>query len=322
MRQAKVQPTTDPALQAAFALLHEVVRDFEVTGRLALTTGVKPEMQRRSGRQFQEQALGFATFGEFLQAAVHNGVVVVLDHKNGRQLHVEGVVPAPRRHVPTPSPLLEKPAGRPDQIRSDLWRAFIDWRPGLRRMWDKEEECAVIFTAKPTALSTSDDQAVREAVVAAPDRFIEITPVSQETQLRWMRRFVQDLNDPKLRDSLLLLLQATTRPFAAFASMLRGMPEVQGAWQARRRDLVTEEISRWSRDHGLTVDPLVSPSTKDGPEQASEQAPPSTQPRFGSKSNEVETRQMYRNAIDRMPTEELLRLPIPLVYLLDGPESP
>jgi len=189
-------------------------------------------------------------------------------------------------------------------------------------VWDRQKGHAVSFTAEPTALSTSDDQAVREAAAASPDRFIEITPISQETQLQWMRRFVQDLDDPKLRDSLVLLLQATTRPFAAFASMLRGMPEVQRAWQARRHDLVTEEISRWSRDHGLTVDPLVGLSTKDGREQASEQALPSAQPRFGWTLNEVETRQMYRNAIERMPTEELLRLPIPLVYLLGGPESP
>lgn len=322
MRQTRPQPVNGPALQAAFALLHEVVRDFEVTGRLPLTTGVKPEMQHRSGGQFQEQTLGFATFGEFVQAAVQNGVVALLDHEKGRLLHVEGVVPRPRRRLPTAPPAPAKAAEKQvREVRSDLWRAFIDWRSSLRRLWDKQAESAVIFLAESAGGTTSQDDAVREAVAAMPDRFVEITPIPQDTQLQWIRSFVHDLDDPKLRDSLLLLLGTTNRPFAAFGSMLRGMPAIQQAWQAHRRELVVQEISRWARDHGLAVDPFADSATEQGSEQPTEQAPPLAESGLNVIRNEVETRRMYHSAIDRMPYEDLLRLPIPLVYLLDGSES-
>jgi Uncharacterised protein family (UPF0158) len=301
------------ARDEAFGLLHDVVADYETSGRKPLIQGVKPEMQRRSEGRFSEAVLGFASFRTFVEAAVTAGYVSA-SHDSGSHsvlLHVEGVEAKPFTKS-------RRPAGpkRTRAIRPDLWKAFVDWNPALGRVWDKDEEVALTFGIE--AANEDDDKRNRRKFYEShPERFIAIPRIAFETQLDWMREYGESLGDKRHARVLLSLLKADEKPVNAFMSYLRDHEELSPDWNMLKTAKVRGVIEAWIRDNKLMRDILDGPADQGEGNGRTLSSRPGSAEGVTSVSDEDGVRGLVLRAVSRMPLADLLRLKIPVEYMVD-----
>lgn len=289
-----------PQHEAALRLLQAVVQDRLASGRRTHSAGLKPVMQRRSNEGFSELRLGFPTFRAFLEWAQEAGAVRLVPAAAGPDVEVLPAVSG--------SPHIKRSdAGRlRARIRPDLWRSFVDWRADWRRVFDREAAEARMFPREPHEVGEAPEHAsLRAALAADPNRFVEITPISQDKQLAWMREFANAEADPQLRLELQAALQ-TERPAAEFAARLRQTTTALYRWNRWREQRVGTVIQEWARTHQVDVAVYEEPEQR-LPEPASV---------FGERLDDETLRRRLHEAVDRMPVAELLRLPIPLEYLI------
>jgi hypothetical protein len=292
---------SSPQREAALRLLQSVVQDRLASGRRTHSAGLKPAMQRRSNEGFSEVRLGFATFRGFLEWAQEAGAVRLVPSPRGPDIEVYPA--APGQHGAEQIP---ERAGQRKRIRPDLWRSFVDWRQDWRRVFDRESQEARMFPREPHEVGDAPQHAeLRAAVANDPHRFIEITPISQADQLAWMREFADAEIDSAVKEELTSGLQAV-RPAAAFAGRLRQTPTALQRWNRWREQRVADVIQEWARSNQLDLAIYDEAS-----------APPSAPRRLVVEDlDDIALRTRLHEAIDRMPLAELLRLPIPLEYLI------
>lgn len=293
--------TQQQRLKAAFDLLAEVVGEYQQQGRRCYSATLKPNMRSRNP-EFFEGLLGFASFREFLRAAQSAGVVDLVP-----TLGPDVIVTPPGQARRTEERYGgRRPAVR--RIRADIWKAFFDWTPGLKRVLDREAARVLIFTENPNPLESDDAKAAREAVASDPDRYIRINPISMDEQRSWMQEFADSLTDKTFRDVLHAALMSD-RPIQNFNQAARATPG--GAqWHEARYQNVQRRIESFLAEHGIEMDiyepELVSPQVGG----ASAEAPV-------HEADLDALRRTLHAAIDRMPRAELLKISVPLEYLVD-----
>lgn len=293
-------------LDAAFELLQDVVGEHFERGRLCHSAGLKPAMQAKAPN-FYEGGLGFSSFREFLRAAEVQGVVKVQAAPTGPDVVV---LPMSATSVVRPAESLLDEHGS-FRIRGDLWRAFFDWKPGFIRVYDRANDKAVVLPGKPNPFQTGEQNRVREDLEQQPDRFVSIDPIERDIQLGWMNEFVAELSDPGLQQVFGVAL-ASDRPVAGFTRCVRTDPRLARMWQRRRVEKVRAEIKEWSEAHGLDIRveerPQAPHPTPAVPERGHD---------LGEGGGEVAAlRDRLHTAIDRMTYGDLLRLPIPVEYIV------
>ena len=149
-----------------------------------------------------------------------------------------------------------------------------------------------------------DHAALRVAAGSDPTRFVEITPISQGEQLAWMREFADAETDSPLKTDLHAALGAE-RPAAEFAARLRQTPTALHRWNRWREQRVATVIQEWARNNQLELSLYEAQARPAEP----------TGLFTGTLDDEMLRRRLHE-AIDKMPAPELLRLPIPLEYLI------
>ncbi len=202
--------------QHAFALLADAVKDYYVANRRAYSAGLKPELKRRDPA-FDEQGLGFASFRRFLEAAERAGVVDV--HPARRGPDIELVPPGEPLHPEYP---VRRPRS-PGRLRSDLWKAWVDWTPGYRRLYDRQRHVAERIPAVPVSALSPEHRELVEALDAGDERVIPIAGLSIERQLEWMTEFVAEAGDFGARLSEALRRE---RPAQEFVFAMRSRPDL------------------------------------------------------------------------------------------------
>lgn len=299
------------ARQNAYERLAELTTRLVGNGRSTRSAGVKPALQGLDA-SFDERRLGFRSFRSFLEAAEANGHVAL-----------RGVPGTPDVDVFPAGPLASHDAGasRPERIRGDVWSAFVDWRSHWERVYDRETHQVGWL---PT-VSSPDEGAVvadlRRAASDDPSRYVRIEPIRQDVTLDWMTRFVEGLPDgteqQMLKDAL-----ANARPIRAFVIAVN-RSRVKDEWGKERLERVRAHITSWAEANGLALDltterePLTAP-----PELRSGHAPRRpvagarrSPPTMGPAADDLRDR--VCRAVRAMSRAELLRLAIPLEYILD-----
>jgi len=260
-------------------------------------------MQRRSNGGFSEPRLGYASFRSFLEEAERKGLVKLTMSANGPDVHVEPA--APDSFHGKQSTDTRK---RRTRIRPDLWKAFVDWRVDWRRAYDFEAGQALMFPAAPHPVGELPEYAqLRERVDAEPARYAPIEPITQEAQLEWMRAFAEADPDAGLRVDLLEAL-ASPRPAQAFTNLLRERPPALSRWNRVRMERVEQMIAEWSRTLPRPVNYLEDVESEPSAYDKPGAVPLSV--------GEEALRSAIKQAVEVMPVAELLRLAIPLEYLI------
>lgn len=274
---------------------------------------------------FDDRKLGFANLRSFL--AQYPDVVAV-PHDG------YDIVPQPASNDTSAQPSTE--TGDSEQgaavarlkiVRADVWRAFVLVDPATARYYDRETQRAVMIGLQEAQEEPETTRALRQLLASAPDRFVQITPVSSDEQLAVMHEFTSQLAHPDQRDALESALRQTLW-FRAFNNALQG--DIALSWKLRWADVVLAKIETWMQQNQVDVPNLVQrvmprPTLPSKPTVPGPSTPPASQPgqrndvdspRLGGHKSQFGLRQRILNAVGRMPLSQLLQLPIPAEYYL------
>jgi hypothetical protein len=292
--------------QQAFELLRVIVSRFQSEGRSTRSAGVKPALQF-SEAGFDERRLGYRSFRSFLEAAVEDGYITFERAPRGPDVELRATLAG----NPTPTISGEK-------IRRDLWSAFVDWRREWSRVYDRETDRVGWLPAHEDRDAHEAFAALRRDAAASPDRFVAIEPFSREQTEEWMRAFIAAMGESPRRGALESAMTSGT-PIRAFVRTALELG-INDQWSAFRLARVRERIEAWAAQHGLQQldlsveqEPITTPSSRRA------RAEPRASHRISSagRSSVDELRDRVCVAVRQMSRGELLRLPIPLEYLID-----
>ena len=288
--------------QEAYGKLAEVVARLVQSRRSTRSAGVKPRLQWTL-EGFDEQRLGFRTFRDFLEAAAAAGHVVLRPVSNAPDVEV----------LPIDTPA--EPAPEIDgRIRRDVWTAFVDWRQGWLRLYDRDTDAIGWLPLIALADEPRPYAALRQLQAEQTQRFVAIEPTDQDATLAWIRDFVAGLEGLQ-RKTLARALEAP-RPIQAFVVAAREVGVIDD-WSAVRLREVRARVEAWARDHDLAIDlaherPTLSPPPRMRPQDPSRAAATHRSTHVG----DDELRERVLAAVRHMSRAELLRLPIPIEYIL------
>lgn len=165
------------------------------------------------------------------------------------------------------------------RIRRDIWRAFIEFPvQGQTRFYDPERDT------------------VGSQGVELPLHGIRIDPVPRDRQLEWRKEFAKQQTEGH-RSDLLLALVGTQGIFTNFARALRDKPPLQKSWNHYVQNQVAEIIRHWANANNIAEDRWRAEA------QVGTGLVPSTRA------------ELY-NLLDQVPIDELLKLQVPLNWLI------
>lgn len=292
---SSIESSVSGMREAAFGVLRALARDAAQRGRPCFAASAKPQMAQRLG--YDERALGYETFRELLADAEAAGFIR-LTYVQGGDVEL-GAVPvaatasSAASAAPAQPPQQEAPAGRL-HLRRDFWNAVV--KPGT---W--------LYDPK-------NDAVVTQASAVARDDLVPMPTADDVVQIGWIEEFVQGLPKPR-QDALGPVLIAAADLDKKLETMRQQPQTVRNSWFNHRSHRVHERLEEWKREHALDVQ-LLSPRVS----RRETSFPVRTHPRRQSASSPSEdvVRARLRQAIERMPLAELLRLPIPAEFLIDA----
>jgi hypothetical protein len=291
-------PTTfEDAVDAAL----RATQSFLDQGRVPTAAAVKSRL--RSEHDFNERDYGFGSFREFLLAAASLSDLSV-------------AIPEPHSGLDATVTISETGELPPSTIqtsrhlRHDIWTAFVDWREGYIRVFDRMNGRAFTYPVRPAFGESASITDVRKRLGHHPEEFVKIMGVPFAEQFQWIKDFVNSVPHGPERQVLAAALEED-RPVACFSAALRQMPDLRGEWIERRTANVEVVVRRWMRDNALDFELYGHlPRQVSAPTQLPERV------EKVDRETTERVREQVLEAVRRMPLHELLRLSIPVEYLL------
>lgn len=186
--------------------------------RRMTTPVLKNRLLSLTQREFRESEYGARTFREFVEL-LGDSVQV---HRDVTPWVVE---------LPPDVAGLSAPSGsfaESEQVRSDLWRAVLDYSSGRKYVWDDEQAIAREY------LPTDGEKPV-------------LPTVSPEVLTTWRAEFVQR-NESTTPDKTKLQVWAERGlPTASLP------PQLRGEWNAELKRRVGKTLRNWFEEHGLRM---------------------------------------------------------------------
>ena len=212
-------------------------------------------LRERNLEPFDERRYGYKKFQDFLEKG-QTDIVQVIRHEDGGDIQVslkeaaQAAVEAPViQSVVSPSEW----AGRP--IRSDVWQAFANPDPERRRYLDRQT--LQIFHYTPT-----HNLEVQTKVSLNPAQYAEIPPIQGDTQMGWMREFLDAV--PVTGPERNVLDQMLAQPYSSAlnAAFTRSLASKAALWREHRLKLVLNTIFNWAKANNIDIDRLRTPEEK------------------------------------------------------------
>lgn len=300
-----------PLNEYYFAILRDEVVETISRGRKALAAGLKPRLQTKSNGAFDEKILGYATFKQFLDAAEQHGYVALRLTPSDVEVLASPIADETSASQTRPAP------GRGQQIRSDLWKAWIDWSEDVARVYDRELDKTELFPAQESPAEPEQIATLRAAVATNPTRYVPIRPLSTDETLAAMRSFADGWPNGVERAELLQSLEAASPQEAAvaFTRRVKHHPPAASHWHQTRMKQVADAIADWAASNSIELTYIVDSERRTAPASTRESAAPGPRSQDAASESEAMRRKILE-AVGRMPLSELLRLPIPAEYLI------
>jgi len=260
---------------------------------------------------FDEKSLGFSKFSDYL-LRVHGDFVNV-----NRDDSVSDILVSLRSSAaPQPAKPLSKSQISSDTlspsvvIRSDVWQAFANPDPERKRFFERETGKIVHFLA---------DKQVPERVEvdSSPERFLEIEPISQDTQVTWMREFLNSISLPANEKAVLETL--TTKPYSSALNVTfsRALGSHSLAWRSFRTQHVTTIIEKWAHDsdvlpaklHVAVAEPVAG--TPKIPLNDGTKVGASSFERSETSTTQLPPRQQVMKLLELLSDEDIMNLVLP-----------
>lgn len=304
----------------AFQVLERALRELlQEEGGPPTASGLRLRMGALTHGGFKLSALGYRRFRDLLADAEAQDLIVLDSAKQG--------------DVSVKLPALVAGENRIPYMRSDLWKAIVDWNPRTARVWDQETGRVLVLPREPVLLEPERFARIRELMSSEPDRFISIPHLTVLDQLQLLKRLAakSDL-DPGTRVALDGAFNST-RPMKSALEILKGYnADFAKAWTNLLRTEALTIAARWKADSPALADVNLFPTSAVAPEKESSNAASSRADASAVKSpvpqadvgghalrpyvTEAELRSLIHQAINQMSPHELRALAIPLGYLL------
>jgi hypothetical protein len=269
-------------MPAAAALLQETLQDlWNREHRPILGSRLKIELLRRARERdlrFEERALGFRRFSEFVAAT---GAAEISDVGGADIL----IAPKANRN---PTATEVRYDGR---IRPDFWRAFVSYPvAGQARGYDP-----------------AGDKIVVAAADALPPGVVPIEPVSREQQLEWRREFAKSAPEGHWLRQFKLEDESGVR---AFADEIRNDP-LRRKWNDFWLEKTAQTIRQWAEPHSVPDRAWMASDT------ARLQRATRTTPigLAGAAPRDAEREKLYA-LLDQLSLDHLLEITVPLRWFL------
>lgn len=205
------------------------------------------DLKKLGHPRFDENEFGYRKFAAYLEGTLSTLITVVHPKSSGDiQVYLKASRPATESNV--------KPEkGSALRLRSDVWRAFTNPDPKRSRYYDRETSAVHHF-------SEEDSQKMLPALESKGAAFVEIKRIDSETQLGWMRGFLDtQVIDGAQRQKLTELL-ADGYSSQANAEFTELLGEHEDQWRRLRTHYITEVIKAWAIASGIAMDQLLKPA--------------------------------------------------------------
>jgi len=287
-----------PAVQAAFQQLRSIVEVWHDAGRTAATAAIKPALMHGEP-PLRVEELGFESFSRFLDAAIAAGAINRYRTAKGHWILLphDAQPPAPQAV---------------QSLRSDLWRAFVDWTDGLERRWDTELRTTIMLPVDDSGAPLWESR---------PDRFVKIPAITQSQQIGWMKEFAGEYAEQRPA------LESALEPESMRGEWLRTLRrlDLTAQWRSYLQSKVIDAAETWATTNAIAVSEIMSlaPSSTQ-PSVATTATATATRRRgqggnTGAPGNLVEQlRGAVHAAVDAMSFEELAALQIRALHLLNS----
>jgi hypothetical protein len=266
-----------------------------VTGMIsegAVTTAAAVSLRMRQALPgFTPQAAGYGSFKGLLQAAEATGRVAL----------------APIGTVGNGDIVVTLP--------NDASKALAD---ETNRQWVAQPVWHAVFSGEPAFMDRGQGNLVASSLVPSSTDLVELPTVSRSQFAGWVKEFASTQHEPA-KSTL-----AASGPVEVKDELRKFAPAVRRAWFRFLRTRVAEMLDQWAGQND--IDPrfvFAPPATPTRPAGMSSTRPQLgedqvvRQARIASPGASVEDlRRTVIRAVSEMSRSDLLRLPIPLEYLL------
>ncbi len=286
----------------AFSALRDLLQEWERLGRKSTTAGVRPELARLDP-PVQFNALGFDSYADFLDAAESAGFIEKFRQPNGHWL----LVP-PGSVVKSDDVSSQEKTQR--ALRSDVWRAFVDWSDGLERYWDRADGCTIVVPVSSGG---------EPLWVSDRDRFPVVDHITQARQVEWMWAFAE--TNPHGAREILENALSDGSPRGEWQRTLSRLG-LLAQWREYLRAEVSRVVDEWAAKHSIQQSALyVRQRTAASVGSLGRgQSGAATRARQAGADNSrgytEKLRAAVHRAVDEMSFEELADLRIRAVHLL------
>lgn len=175
---ASLDPRRDQALDVLVQAISQLQQE---SADPPTASEVHVRMRSLTYGGFRYSELGYKRFRDFLVLGEERGLIQV-DRTRTGDIGVSLTSDA----VP--------PFASHAAIRPDLWRAAVDWTPGLLRIYELAEDKVHLIPERQAPLEPERIAQTRARYEKAPDEFTVVPNVEIQTQLTWMREFAESLS--------------------------------------------------------------------------------------------------------------------------------
>lgn len=236
---------------------------------------------------FDEKAHGYKKFSDFLTRA--HGEVVTVERQG-----VSGDILVSLRHRPVAKPELATSVSQQPRIRNDIWQAFSNPDPQRKRFLNKSTMLVSHFLQ-------GEASAVKTAIEQNSEQFVEIEPINAQTQIEWMRSFLDTIRITPSEKSALEVLINVPYSSGVNATFSRALGEHGAAWRSFRTGQVVSRMKSWASGHNVQFDKLCFSKCQEESSVTSKQAD----------QIELSSRQKAIKLLELLNDDDIARLVIP-----------
>lgn len=256
---------------------------------------------------FDEKSFGFAKFADYL-LRVHGELVCIERREGCGDIFVSLRSASSKRILTALSPNCAKTGNAP-VIRSDVWQAFTNPDSERKRFFHKQ-------TGKVVHYLNGQASAERSEVEASPELFLEIIPISKDTQAEWMKDFLDAMPLPLNEKEVLQALIAKPYSSTVNVTFSRALGSHSMAWRNYRTERVMAFIQKWASEksvplsklHVTTVDTLTGAIQS----AASNDAEMTMRQIHGAQpTDQLPPRQQVLKLLELLSDDDIMRLVIP-----------
>lgn len=259
---------------------------------------VRLRMGELSYGGFSLNRVGIRRFRDLVDLAASEGLVVV------------DTRPAGDIRISPPSDA-DSPDSPDLAFNGAIWRAMVDWRPNMLRVWDTRDRRARFIPEHPVPLEPERFASVRNEILGNEDRFLHLPHLTSADQLQLLREFAAGEALGGDQRQLLAAALASSRPIQRGLQILRDLDEsASRRWSDLLRSSVRQRLATWAAETAGAPSPdeLMEPIPAPEPTLPIEET--KHKPRDEAASVTALRAAVHR-AVDSLSPDELRALQLP-----------